>query len=48
MDNQQSLPEQVVVISGSNEIRTQVSNAPGYLVGPEKTSEYVYEENCWD
>ena len=33
VDNQQSLPQQVVVITGSLEIRSQVSYAPGYLGG---------------
>ena len=48
MDNQQSLPQQVVVISDSVEIRTQISQAPGYLVWVGKTSEDMYEENCWN
>lgn len=47
VDNQHSLPQWVVVISGSLEIRTQVSYAAGYLVGVGKTSEVwvLYKEN---
>lgn len=40
--------QSVVVLSGSSEVRTQVSRAPRYLVGAGKTSEDVYEKNCWN